>query len=192
MRLYPPVPIIARKITEDLKLRDYIVPKGSSLYLLIGRLHMDPNVFERPLDFKPERFINMSYKREESPFCFTPFSAGPRSCIGQKFALNEMKIVLSKVLINFNIKSLDNRNDVIVLNSIVSKPTNGIRVQIFDRIWILNWNQLNVFYNSNIYLKFNQIFNINQLNQNKIFLNLFTKPNFVGKRLMTVPTGTAW
>ena len=130
LRLYPPVPLISRKISHDLKLGEYVVPKGASLYLNIGALHKDPNVFPEALHFKPERFLAQNQIKSHTSFSFTPFSAGQRNCIGQKFAMNELKIIVGKVLLNFNIESVEDRSDVKVLNAIVCKPLNGIEVRI--------------------------------------------------------------
>lgn len=130
LRLYPPVPMIARKISQDLKLGDYTAPSGCSLYLSILALHKDPKIFSEPLLFRPERFLD---HRRESPFVFTPFSAGARSCIGQKFAMNELKVILTKVLLNYNIRSLEDRSDIVMTNVIVSRPLNGIRIELTNR-----------------------------------------------------------
>ena len=131
LRLYPPVPIITRKISHDLKIGNYTAPAGSSLYLFILSLHKDSEIFAEPLQFKPERFLD---KQKETPFIFTPFSAGARNCIGQKFAMNELKTILAKVLLNFKIKSLEDRSDILVTNVIVSKPQNGIQVKLSSRL----------------------------------------------------------
>ncbi|CAG2120444.1 unnamed protein product, partial [Medioppia subpectinata] len=93
MRLRPPVPAIIRALTHDLQLGNYIVPAGVSLYLMIDTLHVDPTVYPDPLAFRPERFLDEAECAGRHPFSYVPFSAGIRNCIGQKFALNELKIV---------------------------------------------------------------------------------------------------
>ena len=59
---------------------------------------MDPAHFDEPENFRPERFLG---KQKRHPFSFIPFSAGARNCIGQKFAMMELKIVLSMLLRTF-------------------------------------------------------------------------------------------
>lgn len=55
------------------------------------------------MQFKPERFSVEESVEKESPYSYMPFSAGPRNCPGQKFAMYEMKSILSKIVHNFEI-----------------------------------------------------------------------------------------
>lgn len=59
--------------------------------------------FEDPEAFKPERFLGERTAEKQNPFSYIPFSAGPRNCIGQKFAFYEMKSIVSKILRNFEL-----------------------------------------------------------------------------------------
>lgn len=81
--------------------------------------------------FKPERFEldNMSTL---NPFSYLAFSAGPRNCIGQKYAMLELKSLMSKVLMNFEI-SVEPGFQFRVKPEIVLKPTNGIKLRLKDR-----------------------------------------------------------
>jgi cytochrome P450 len=133
MRLQTPVPRIMRTITEEIKLGDYTIPKGVTAYVLISRLHYDPNVFPDPFEFRPERFLKENQSQSESAFSFTPFSAGARNCIGQRFAMNELRVVLAKVLLNFEIKSLEKRIEVKDFSAMISTPENGVHVTISPR-----------------------------------------------------------
>ncbi|XP_034483225.1 probable cytochrome P450 4d20 [Drosophila innubila] len=97
MRLYPPVPVIGRYTKEDLQIGDQIIPANTSIYLVIYFAQRDPKYFPDPLSFKPERFLDDN-DTERQTFTYVPFSAGPKNCIGQKFAMLEMKTLISKVL----------------------------------------------------------------------------------------------
>ena len=132
-RLYPPVPHFLRKITEEIELGNYTIPKGVTVAVLLKALHSDPNEFPDPFKFRPERFLRENESQSDNPFRFSPFSGGARNCIGQKFAINEMKVILSKVLTKFEIRSLEKRSEVKAIDCMVSVPENGIKVKILPR-----------------------------------------------------------
>ena len=60
-------------------------------------LHRDPELWTDPLQFKPERFINPSHH----PYAYIPFGAGPRVCIGERFAMNEIRMCCAKIFSRF-------------------------------------------------------------------------------------------
>ncbi|XP_052863438.1 uncharacterized protein LOC128270072 [Anopheles cruzii] len=103
LRLYPPAPIIARRFTEDVDLGGTKVPEGSNFNIGIMHTHRDPSIFPDPERFDPERFAPDRLLEQTSPYAYVPFSAGPRNCIGQKFAMLELKSTLSKVIRNFKL-----------------------------------------------------------------------------------------
>ncbi|GFS86450.1 cytochrome P450 4C1 [Nephila pilipes] len=132
LRLYPSVPAFGRMIRNDIEIENKIVPKGSICLVHTFLLHRDPEVFPNPEKFDPDRFSpNNNISRH--PFAYVPFSAGPRNCIGQRFALMEMKTVLSSILRNYKVRSLDPRDQVLLLDEIVLRPLNGLRIQIRKR-----------------------------------------------------------
>ena len=95
LRLHPPIPIVAKECLEDTRLGDYNVPAGSVLAISISDLHMNPDLFPSPLRFDPTRFEK---SHAVNPFAFAPFAAGPRNCIGQKFAMLVSLPLLDNVL----------------------------------------------------------------------------------------------
>ncbi|CAG9860809.1 unnamed protein product [Phyllotreta striolata] len=78
------------------------VKEGDTLWLPIFGIHRDPEIYPDPDRFDPERF-NDENKAKIDPYLYMPFGFGPRSCIGNRFALQEMKIVFFYLLANFEI-----------------------------------------------------------------------------------------
>ncbi|XP_067134662.1 cytochrome P450 4C1-like [Centruroides vittatus] len=132
LRIYPPVPLIVRKNPSDIKVGDYILPANSSLIINIYGIHHNPTVFENPEVFDPDRFLP-EHCEKRHPFAFVPFSAGPRNCIGQRFAMMEMKTVLANVLRHFRVKSLDHRDKIFESGDVILRPKFGIRMIIKRR-----------------------------------------------------------
>ncbi|WAR08012.1 CP4B1-like protein [Mya arenaria] len=95
MRYYSPVPLIARKSAKTLVIDGYEVPPGTRVDINIYATHHNPAIWDTPEMFDPERF-DADNKDGNDVFGFIPFSAGNRNCIGQVFALNEIKICLAK------------------------------------------------------------------------------------------------
>lgn len=71
MRLYPPVPIISRRLHEEVDFGDFIAPANANYNLILYTLFKNPAIFENPEEFIPERFLNT----DKSPYAFIPFSA---------------------------------------------------------------------------------------------------------------------
>ncbi|KAF2900474.1 hypothetical protein ILUMI_05709 [Ignelater luminosus] len=131
LRLYPSVPIFARNVHEDVEYDGIILPKDTSLTIFVYGLHRDPAIFPDPERFDPERFTQEK-QVGRSPYAYLPFSAGPRNCIGQKFAMLEMKSLLSKVLRNYELLE-DPNHKVVLAAETVLKSANGIRIGLKKR-----------------------------------------------------------
>ncbi|KAI5936232.1 Cytochrome P450 4F2 [Manis javanica] len=91
LRLHPPVTIVSRCCTQDIVLPDgRVIPKGVICLISIFGTHHNPSVWPDPEVYDPLRFEPENIKKR-SPLAYIPFSAGPRNCIGQTFAMAEMK-----------------------------------------------------------------------------------------------------
>ncbi|BFZ23063.1 hypothetical protein BsWGS_26102 [Bradybaena similaris] len=102
LRLDPAVPMIQRKLEEDMEIMGHVIPAGTLVAVAISVLHKNPNIWDQPLEYLPERFHH-DKQLHMDPFQFIPFSAGSRNCIGQNFAMNEMKITITHVIRNFKL-----------------------------------------------------------------------------------------
>ena len=122
MRLYPPAYFIDRVNIEDDVFENMKIPKGSSLLFSLYEIHKDPDFWEAPLAFKPERFMGVA-KKEYSSHYF-PFGAGPRMCIGNNFAMYEMVMAVQTLVLNFKIAHKTSEIEITPL--ITLKPKNAI------------------------------------------------------------------
>ncbi|CAH1108900.1 unnamed protein product [Psylliodes chrysocephalus] len=132
LRMYPPVPYIGRKTKRDISYKDgNVILAGTGILVIIFAVNRNPKYFPEPDKFNPSRFEeNKIY----SQYAYIPFSAGPRNCIGQKFAMLEMKVVLSKVLRHFEL--LPSGQDLILSAQTVLKSQNGVNIKLKKRdIW---------------------------------------------------------
>ncbi|XP_032128152.1 cytochrome P450 4F12 isoform X2 [Sapajus apella] len=101
LRLHPPAPFISRRCAQDIVLPDgRVIPKDIICVINILGIHHNPSVWPDPEVYDPFRF-DPENSKERSPLAFIPFSAGPRNCIGQAFAMAEMKVVLALTLLHF-------------------------------------------------------------------------------------------
>ncbi|CAG7722152.1 unnamed protein product, partial [Allacma fusca] len=112
--------------------KEFIIPKGTDVVLLSMSIHRNAEVFPEPEHFNPERFLPDNCT-QRNPFAYIPFSAGPRNCIGQKFAMMEEKIVLANIFRNFKVESVQKPEDVTVMMEVVTRPKDGLKVRIIPR-----------------------------------------------------------
>ena len=128
MRLYPPVFQVYRRSSEDIVLDGHLVPKNTQLGIFIYMIHHHPDVWENPEKFDPLRF-HPSNAEKRHPYAYIPFSAGPRNCIGQYFAMNEEKIVVGTVVNRF-VLSLVKGHKVEMVPRVVLRTKNGIKLNL--------------------------------------------------------------
>ncbi|XP_069383070.1 cytochrome P450 3A30-like [Paralichthys olivaceus] len=101
MRLHPIASRLERMTKASVEVNGVTVPKGTVIIIPVYTLHRDPALWPEPEAFKPERFSKEN-KDNIDPYAFLPFGAGPRNCIGMRFALLSMKLALVMVLQNFS------------------------------------------------------------------------------------------
>ncbi|KAL9967756.1 hypothetical protein ACROYT_G026048 [Oculina patagonica] len=99
-RLCPAAAQVNRECTEDFDLNGIHIPAGTEILIPIYVMHYDPDAWQNPEKFDPERFRSPA-KDTRHAFQFLPFGAGPRNCIGMRFALMEVKMALVKILMNY-------------------------------------------------------------------------------------------
>lgn len=131
LRLHCPVPIVNRHLTKELNMGDRILPKGTAIQINIWALHHNKRHWDKDMEYIPERFSKENLSKIDH-YQFVPFSAGPRNCIGQHFAMNEEKVVLAKLLRNFTFK-LDPNHLVKRRVAAVMRAEDGIMMYVTRR-----------------------------------------------------------
>ncbi|XP_019215668.1 cytochrome P450 3A40 isoform X1 [Oreochromis niloticus] len=101
LRLYPSIPRLERVAKETVKISEITIPKGMLVMVPVYALHRDPELWPEPEEFKPDRFSKEN-KQNINPYTYLPFGAGPRSCMGTRFALMMVKLAMVEVLQNFS------------------------------------------------------------------------------------------
>lgn len=94
LRLYPPIWVFSRKVIKDDIISGWRIPSGATIFFSPYVMHRNPQVFENPEDFDPDRFTSAKIE-PPPPFTYFPFGGGPRLCIGKDFALMEARVLLS-------------------------------------------------------------------------------------------------
>jgi len=102
LRLYPPVPILAREATEDTSIGNKPIRKGSLVLVVPWLIHRNPVLWDLPDTFRPERFLERSKKPNK--YGYVPFSIGPRICPGLQFGMTESILSLVMLARHFDLR----------------------------------------------------------------------------------------
>jgi len=130
MRLYPPVFGFARKTSRDILAGKCLLPAGTNVRIDVYQIHHNASIWENPMEFNPLRF-QPSNMENRSPYDYIPFSAGSRNCIGQNFAMNEMKVVIGSIISRFQV-SLDQEHEVSILTTVILRTRTDIKLYLKD------------------------------------------------------------
>ncbi|KAI4484617.1 hypothetical protein M0804_007183 [Polistes exclamans] len=128
LRLYPSVHFISRYLTEDLQLKKYLIPAGTNVRVSIFYLHRNPEFWPNPDVFDPDRFLPENVSKRNA-FSFIPFSAGLRNCIGQKYAMFEIKLMVAHILHNFYLEPIEDLDKINLVGNIILRPAKPLYVK---------------------------------------------------------------
>ncbi|CAF1497412.1 unnamed protein product [Didymodactylos carnosus] len=138
LRLYPPAPLSGRDCLADNEIghgdKKIKVYKGTSVHWNTYVLHRNPDYWQNPLKFDYTRWKDSNGERKQlaHPYCYLPFGAGHRSCIGQNFALLEARIMLTMILQKFRLELAPGQK--ITPHAVVTmKPKYGLLVKVYSR-----------------------------------------------------------
>jgi cytochrome P450 len=130
MRLCPPAPAVGRIAMQDIDVDGYRLPAGAFAVVAIHALHRDPSLWDDPLTFDPDRFSSEQSKGRNR-WQYLPFGGGPRSCIGDHFAMLEATLALATIIRRVEIASLESDFPIATpLTAIAAAP---IRAQVRQR-----------------------------------------------------------
>ncbi|XP_001601822.2 cytochrome P450 4C1 [Nasonia vitripennis] len=127
-RLYPPVATLMRYVSEELELKNATVPADSHVMIHFWDTHRDVNFWPEPDKFDPDRFLPENAKNRH-PYAYVPFSAGPRNCIGQKFAIMELKSLIARILYDFYLEPVDRTTDMRLIADIILRPLDPVHLK---------------------------------------------------------------
>lgn len=151
LRLYPPVPNFSRQASKPIQigivlirkhniremyyiyiLGKYTIPPRVALSVNVSRIHRQPDNFPDPDTFRPERFAKDGDAAAIHPFAYIPFSSGPRNCMGQKYALLELRVTLVRLLREFEFTPVDGFKPQFAIE-LVLRSFNGLMVNVHRR-----------------------------------------------------------
>ncbi|RGB33516.1 cytochrome P450 [Rhizophagus diaphanus] len=108
LRVNPAVPMTIRTTKKDDVISGYMIPRGTPIFLFMNTIHRLPSIWGSDAStFKPSRWLDPNITSIQTNYTYIPFLTGPRSCIGNKLALNEFKVMLAILIRNFKFTEID-------------------------------------------------------------------------------------
>ena len=131
LRLYTPAWLFMRRAVQNDEIEGYHLPKGIFVLVSPYALHRHPGIWEKPEQFRPERFLPEQAERRPR-FSYLPFGGGPRICIGNNFALMEMTLVVATLAQRYHMELLPEQG-VEPMPLITLRPNKEILVYLRPR-----------------------------------------------------------
>ncbi|XP_078606876.1 sterol 26-hydroxylase, mitochondrial-like [Branchiostoma floridae x Branchiostoma japonicum] len=132
LRVYPVLPANGRVLDKDIVLDGYNIPKGTQFAILHYNMTRDPEVFEEPDKFNPDRWTRMGTEKVNT-FSSVPFGFGPRQCAGRRLAEMEMYLVLARLVQTFEVRQLTPGEVVRPVTRALLVPGDPVHLEFIDR-----------------------------------------------------------
>ncbi len=133
MRLYPPAYAFSRRVLVDTEIGGYHVPVGSAVIMSQWVVHRDPRWFDRPEEFRPERWLEPAANKTDRPaYAYFPFGGGPRVCIGNAFAMLETILTVAAIAPRIRFELIEPER-VKPWPSVTLRPASGMPAAIHRR-----------------------------------------------------------
>ncbi|WP_254862248.1 cytochrome P450 [Halovivax gelatinilyticus] len=131
MRLYPPVPGVVREAKTPDRIGGYRIPAGATVFLSQWVTHRDGRWYDDPLAFRPDRWSD-EVADELPQLAYFPFAAGPRRCVGDRFAMVEAKLLLATIYREYHLELASNRA-LDIVPTITSRPKEDVLMRVHER-----------------------------------------------------------
>ncbi|XP_002134062.3 cytochrome P450 4d1 isoform X1 [Drosophila pseudoobscura] len=136
LRMYPSVPLLGRRVVEECEINGKRIPAGTNIGISPLYLGRREELFSEPNSFKPERFDVVTSAEKLNPYAYIPFSAGPRNCIGQKFAMLEIKAIVANVLRHYHIDFVgDTTEPPVLIAELILRTKDPLLFKLQDRVY---------------------------------------------------------
>jgi cytochrome P450 len=133
LRVYPPGLFVARLATEDIRLSNgYKIQKDTTIFYPVFLIHKNTKYWNKPNDFNPDRFDQQN-NSTITPYAYMPFGHGSRICPGEKLARQELKLILSLIMKNFDFKLDMDPHDIVYDERFVLLARDDIKVKLSSR-----------------------------------------------------------
>ncbi|XP_060539987.1 cytochrome P450 3A9-like [Pantherophis guttatus] len=134
LRMHPGTGRLQRVCKKTIELNGITIPKGMGIVIPSVILHYDPEYWPEPERFRPERF-SKEVKEKINPYTYLPFGAGPRNCIGMRFASLTMKAAVASLMQNFTFQPCKETQIPLVISTkgIFKRPTIPIVLKVTHR-----------------------------------------------------------
>jgi cytochrome P450 len=130
MRSRPVIPMIGRRVTVPWRLGEYGVAAGTAVTMSILLVHHREDLYPRPFDFRPERFLG---GRKPGTYEWIPFGGGIRRCLGAALAMAEQRVVLEAMARRLDLEADDPAPERALHRNVTMIPARGGRVVLRAR-----------------------------------------------------------
>ena len=126
LRLYPPFWMVDREAIADDRVGDVVIPAGSMVIVHVYGAHHAAKHWPDPETFDTDRFLKGTEK-ERVPFTYLPFGGGPRTCIGNHYAMLQILMILSDLLRRYDFQTVPGQT-IEARPMVILRPKHGIRM----------------------------------------------------------------
>lgn len=131
MRLYPPVPGIVREPVKPDIVGGYEIPAGATIRMHQWVVHRDSRWYDDPLAFEPTRWTD-EFEKSLPKLAYFPFAAGPRRCIGDRFAMLEARLLLATIYQQYHLE-LTPDTELNLSATVTARPKDEVRMTVHRR-----------------------------------------------------------